>query len=1280
MDDISGDGDDARIDGDDGAANRPHRKRGRSAKALSPMLMQGPLSICFLIASKAPHALGKSSARNGEHPRTGDVWPGADSLAAAVLYRWSFHPTADVRELPESIRPWCSRLRRWRNGRRCISGFISYDVVVLACCKEWQRCEFDHGPRAAYRCAALTEWRLKEYDGETSSWMPFDGVMDLWKDSFPDHEFPMTSMMLHPSAVLACIDCPADHIHVVGFSRGRVPAMHKLIKMSPPLAMVRRMVSYDAPAARQDSVRQRAGTQLSAEEFLEYLAASSTCTSLRNMGVAAKAWAKIFERKLGIAIDLPSTGPSYETLRRARLQLDLMAMLTFRHWFRTLVDSGSDSWCLYLHMDASPQWRGRELFAATVDIVRIGDEKPYSRHLLPLVNLGAAFRTVQGKAWALLWMITLVVGPEYNLLRVFLGKVRSITTDLGGEFLVRDLGDTLIPFLHAIKGRVPRDALQQQFLFPVAIASPGWHHIFDGLLRFGLCMLDWFPQWLELVKALAKWLRQASDDVARVLDSAGMTGAGALARAVKPPNFAKWRWKTLERVLRSLKSCLEALRMHSHLLTPLLNNSKDKVWAANVRRGLLDEHFMGKFYYVDFFTTWICGMERWGSGCPCEEHRGLKDVKCDKRGRLMHVAYAYAMDGFQDGIREAHGWGWNAWHMDAAALQQAQGAVRATVVRGQEKLRFLDRLPYVLASIETPEHARRTLEQFAEAPREQHHRLTLLFLDVGSQIRQDIVALSEGGAMTARLQREIMWLRQVPLDDSVAEAPHSQARRHELHSRGARFGWHAATQRLKQNLADIQTMTPAVPFTIQYLWDEAKTVPNMAAPWAKKRIHRKTLEKVIYHLSCLPMAEAAGECADVHDDEGDAGRPAGAVVVRGRSEKRSAAEEATHLLREWLIASVKTGMVISVQTPSEDQPVVALQVLELPRKLITVQSYDHDDKKMSLLWSLQKYEMWRGAELPPEPVKLDAFVLEAPGRVDILDYVGKLFAGREKCRVWSPTISDLEGCVAFENPQRLRPAQAVSSDTVPLLALMDEAERQGFVGMARLVEHTPAAPKVFDNRTPSRPYMQAVLASNWLYENGCAVFRSRKTNGYYKLLLKDPAADIAKLSGAEIAARLKSLEDQPVHIAALDVVPALGAPAVLALDDHDEAIEGDVAIADVDPLPLEDAPALIEHEDADEGAVVWPTHVCGVKLQQENRVTAGGVYTEGFRVICPRHGAACKKYRARHLRVAQDGIFASIYFLGAWIKGAADYDAESHQPWSPAVADIHSFMLSDDCP
>ena len=114
------------------------------------------------------------------------------------------------------------------------------------------------------------------------------------------------------------------------------------------------------------------------------------------------------------------------------------------------------------------------MFAATLDIIRHSSAgSKNSRHLLPLINLGSHFRTVAGKTWALLYMLTLVVGPSFNALLFVLGRVRSITTDLGGELMVRDASDCLLGFMKDIGATIPAGARPEQVLFPIALAAPG---------------------------------------------------------------------------------------------------------------------------------------------------------------------------------------------------------------------------------------------------------------------------------------------------------------------------------------------------------------------------------------------------------------------------------------------------------------------------------------------------------------------------------------------------------------------------------------------------------------------------------------------------------------------------------------------------------------------------------------------------------------------------------------------------------------------------------------
>ena len=77
------------------------------------------------------------------------------------------------------------------------------------------------------------------------------------------------------------------------------------------------------------------------------------------MPKASKAWTQIIKRRHHLdALDVPKD-LSYEVLRRARIRFDITLMLVFRLWFRSLLSSG-EPWFLFVYMDASPQWRGRD--------------------------------------------------------------------------------------------------------------------------------------------------------------------------------------------------------------------------------------------------------------------------------------------------------------------------------------------------------------------------------------------------------------------------------------------------------------------------------------------------------------------------------------------------------------------------------------------------------------------------------------------------------------------------------------------------------------------------------------------------------------------------------------------------------------------------------------------------------------------------------------------------------------------------------------------------------
>ena len=96
-----------------------------------------------------------------------------------------------------------------------------------------------------------------------------------------------------------------------------------------------------------------------------------------------------------------------------------------------------------------------------------------------------------GKCYALLWQIFLEVGPSYTRMRNFLSMVRVILSDFGVEHLIPNIADILPGFLEVLSIPYPVYC-RHQFLFPNCVPNAGWHHVFDGLVKWGLSSLDWF--------------------------------------------------------------------------------------------------------------------------------------------------------------------------------------------------------------------------------------------------------------------------------------------------------------------------------------------------------------------------------------------------------------------------------------------------------------------------------------------------------------------------------------------------------------------------------------------------------------------------------------------------------------------------------------------------------------------------------------------------------------------------------------------------------------------
>lgn len=266
-----------------------------------------------------------------------------------------------------------------------------------------------------------------------------------------------------PEAAALVTDGQLKCLHSVAIT-ARVNRQALLVEAQPSVLRLRRFTATLGTAVAKALApsplrppREEPGlvrTAHSAQVILEWLGASSHVKDVRRISAATASFSRIFARGSGMGrerllANLEKVGP--ETLRRARVRLDAVAMLLFRRLWRDQVRAaGVRQMNLYLFADASPQWRGLELYASTMEMF---DGTRVTRKLLPMVSLSKEFMDASGKTLALLWQLFLMFGPDFATMRQVCSRVRSITTDCGVERHIVDMPDCLGDFMWLVDAR-----------------------------------------------------------------------------------------------------------------------------------------------------------------------------------------------------------------------------------------------------------------------------------------------------------------------------------------------------------------------------------------------------------------------------------------------------------------------------------------------------------------------------------------------------------------------------------------------------------------------------------------------------------------------------------------------------------------------------------------------------------------------------------------------------------------------------------------------------------
>ena len=173
--------------------------------------------------------------------------------------------------------------------------------------------------------------------------------------------------------------------YTVALTGLRAPSRSKLLGHSPTSMDLKRYlhsvrgtaVSSSAAEVVTETKPHRLG--LSAEKIFKWVKATRNLKQLRKLQQSRDDMIDTLDEDLGpdaIAMCKSRRSVAYDVVRRGRVRLDVVAMTIFRAWWAIV---NTERLFINLYMDASPQKRGYELFAASMDMFWLtgGEEVKY---------------------------------------------------------------------------------------------------------------------------------------------------------------------------------------------------------------------------------------------------------------------------------------------------------------------------------------------------------------------------------------------------------------------------------------------------------------------------------------------------------------------------------------------------------------------------------------------------------------------------------------------------------------------------------------------------------------------------------------------------------------------------------------------------------------------------------------------------------------------------------------------------------------------------------------
>jgi len=798
-------------------------------------------------------------------------------------------------------------------------------------------------------------------------------------------------------------------------------------------------------------------------------------------------------------------------------KLDVMDLLLMRRKLHA-DEAQNNIVAINLYSDASPV-SGSELQGMLMDIHR-RDASHHERVELPGCTLSYGQFDAISKTVCLLHSLWLVAGPDAKTIRYCLRKVASVCTDFGTEVHTLEMRDVVDAYCAYMEGAPLEHCrtlvdVNKRWL-PWALRVSGWSHTFGNIMRHTAESTTRWPRVLNQMRALVGFFRNTTwrEFVQKAMEENPPADFDLHTLDRFSAQIAKWRYETVPATMAALLP-LRVL-CQKYLRQEWFQNAQDRQSLKAVFDACGDE-FLWKFMehsYREVFAP----TERdrhFGMICNCTEHLRqrredrVKHIPCWRNGRRLGEAAQYVKDTAAARLARSRQITAEECENDQEVWRVVSFFLKRCHAEVLQRMKYFDLPPWCAVKCDTVEGAKYFLEQVSRYPIEHHDPVTRsIIADVGD----DIQTRASGGEVTAELQALVDFFKTVNLNESCGE------------------GWHRGSQYEKKRAyaSTVSSLKRAVrrkgvffrlkQFRRLYGKRGVEVLRFEFRNW--KRILSKKRSK----WRCKRMTDT--EAFEQIYREGKASEVNWSSIVTRmdlhhvETDKATSSEAARN---EYLRAQVQPGTSYGIEVPppraadshaapqSTVAPSVHFRLLasahghSRAHTMPTVEDQEDVSKTAPLAWHVQFHQRrdpCEGEPAVPEGV-VEVFDDGEPQWVRPCSMCSFDQMQTSLMEFRTEQDSPVQGCTWLSDPHLARPHMALTDKDCPVITLIQQLKRAGWIVSESAVVHANTRVGLFDGAeaTRFRGYYQCLLNLPKVLTL-TKELPSRAPMAYYTLLLR----------------------------------------------------------------------------------------------------------------------------------------------------------------------------------